>query len=426
MLAGRLPDHCEPKNSFLVDVSSTFHTCVPTPLAFISTALGVLSILSWLFAQLPQILKNHKLKSASGLSIYFLAEWLLGDLTNLLGALLTRQAAWQVVVAAYYVTVDVCLVNQYFWYEHFRPWREKRLRDAAPDYDHRGDDTLREVLIEIHQSQGRSPPSSMDEGDRKTNDQSSRSPATPKPFRNVNYSWSPKEKNTPSSSYRTIRRPPHSPSSGISPNTLLVISLIFAVLAKASAMPISSQDHTSPPDQSETVEAAGRVLSWMSTLLYLGSRLPQIYRNNKRRSTSGLSPTLFIAAFFGNLFYSSSLVANPLAWNDAPPYGLRGWADAEGNHRMTWIGLATPFFLGAAGVLAMDAILGIQFLIFGEAEAAPKVVVLRDHRGRSHWRKVSGWMRGWVPSPGPMKGGEDARPLLVAGPSGDERRYGGA
>ncbi|KAL8933824.1 MAG: hypothetical protein Q9216_006199 [Gyalolechia sp. 2 TL-2023] len=429
MPSSNLPRHCEPTTSFLVALSSNLHTCVPTPLALVSTTLGILSIISWLFAQLPQILKNYKLKSASGLSIYFLAEWLLGDLTNLLGALLTRQASWQVVVAAYYVTVDILLVAQFFWYSHYKTWQGKKLSEVDLHCNERGSGPPGELLA------GRSPslrinsPRSKDVMDRKKFDTDANSStrsksASDRPYGNLNFSWASKEKATPGSSYRTIRRPQNSPSTGVSPNTLLVVSLVFALVTNASPLHPFSQDHHNASEQLNPLETAGRILSWTSTLLYLGSRLPQIFKNHRRRSTSGLSAALFIAAFFGNLFYSTSLLANPLAWNDSPPYGLHGWADAEGSDRFTWVTLALPFFLGAAGVLIMDAIIGFQFLLFGEQEAPPPVVVMRDERGRGHWRKVSGWMRGWVPSPGPQGTEDGGRPLLQRAQSTDRRRYG--
>ncbi|KAL9034788.1 MAG: hypothetical protein Q9180_005211 [Flavoplaca navasiana] len=437
MSPATVTDHCDPTSQFLSNISTAFRTCLPTPLALLSTVLGILSIISWLFAQLPQLIKNYTLKSASGLSIYFLAEWMLGDLTNLLGALLTKQAAWQVVVAAYYVTVDVCLVGQYFWYSHYKPWRIKRLSALDLGYNDRGDGSASEPLMGMALSPETTHSSSQARMIRRSSAgrQRPETPTEPKSigkslFRNFNYSWSPKEKTTPNNSYRSIRRPPGSPSPGLSPNTLLMISFLFAILAKASPIHPLTQTHaSSTTDEGDSLETAGRILSWMSTLLYLGSRLPQILKNYRRRSTAGLSPILFIAAFFGNLFYSTSLLANPLAWNDAPPYGLHGWVGEEGSDRITWISLAIPFFLGAAGVLAMDAIVGIQFLIYGqkEAEVPVKVVVVQDERGRSHWRKVSGWMRGWVPSPSPWRGareGEDGRLLPANNIMGHERAYG--
>ncbi|KAI4271002.1 MAG: hypothetical protein L6R38_006962 [Xanthoria sp. 2 TBL-2021] len=418
-------EHCDPTSHFFFAISATFHSCIPTPLALLSSALGILSIISWLFAQLPQVVKNYKLKSASGLSIYFLAEWLLGDLTNLLGALLTRQAAWQVVVAAYYVTVDICLVTQYFWYAHYKPWRAKRLSASDLGYNDPEDGTATEPLMGMTLSPDRAPSGSKARTVGRNADGQPEPPTEPKSigkslFRNLNYSWSPKEKTTPNSSYRSIRRPHGSPSPGISPNTLLLISFLFAILAKASPIhPLNQTPATSTASESDSLETAGRIFSWMSTLLYMGSRLPQILKNYRRRSTAGLSPIMFIAAFFGNLFYSCALLANPLAWNDSPPYGLHGWVSNEGSDRITWVSLAIPFFLGAAGVLAMDSIVGVQFLMYGEkdSEAPVKVVVVPDERGRSQWRKVSGWMRGWVPSPAPRREGED-------GFLGRERGYG--
>ena len=72
----------------------------------------------------------------------------------------------------------------------------------------------------------------------------------------------------------------------------------------------------------------------------------------------------------------------------------------------------------------MDAAVGVQFLKFGEEK---KVVVVVDERGRSRWRRVSGWMRGWVPSPSPGREvvEEDERPLLQR-PLSDSGAYGAA
>ncbi len=73
-----------------------------------------------------------------------------------------------------------------------------------------------------------------------------------------------------------------------------------------------------------------------------------------------------------------------------------------------WVARAIPFWLGAAGVLVMDAIVGGQFLIYGEGVGRVEVLV-DDYdddgsgggrgRRRGRWTTVSGWMRGWVPSP---------------------------
>jgi hypothetical protein len=158
-----------------------------------------------------------------------------------------------------------------------------------------------------------------------------------------------------------------------------------------------------PPHRATPLESAGTILSWLSTVLYLGSRLPQLLKNFRRKSTAGLSPLLFVAAFCGNLFYSLALATNPCAWSDFPPYGGGGWVGLEGSDRARWVTAALPFFLGAAGVLGLDASVGVQFMLYGEGDS--KVMVVEERKGRKwRWRRVSGWMRGWIPSISEEKG----------------------
>lgn len=391
LLTATLPDHCEPTSPFLNAVSSHLHICIPTPLAAISSALGTLSIVSWLFAQLPQIYKNFQVQSTSGLSIFFLVIWCLGDASNLVGALYTRQAGWQVVVASYYVFVDIALVFQFFWYTHYKAYRMGVYDNGSHMHDS-------DRII-----QGVSPPPRGQ---------------TPAPVMNIKRS-DVKDTGVQTGSFRnpgganeklsSSRRSMYIGTSANSlptalPRTMLLASLLCAVLANAAPTekphpPISD---TSPEAIAEIV---GRVFSWMSTILYLGSRPPQLYKNWRRKSTEGLSPLLFMAAFCGNLFYSSSLLTNPNAWSDFAPYGGGGWSDKHGNERLEWIWRATPFFLGAFGVLGLDGFMGVQFLMYGDGPqgddesfiSSSTVDDRKSGRGR-RWKHVHGWMRGWIPS----------------------------
>lgn len=430
-LHSSLPDRCEPANDFLYSLSITLGSCIPTNLALVSTVLGACSIVSWLFAQLPQIYKNHKLKSTSGLSIFFLTEWLLGDVSNLLGSLLTHQATWQVIIAAYYVFVDCALCGQWLWYgllKHGRPLRP--IWNPPNDGGHvdRGPTATQTATNP-----------QTDNAALRPDDHPPGSPGRSIPhrsnpmdaFRIPNYAQSPSSTKemflgtppagTPQN--KDLRRvaASSSPMLSPSPKTLLYISLLLAILSNtAAAKHVSpfapstsptrvSLSHPRTAHHTPASEIAGKVLSWMSTVLYLGSRLPQLYQNHVRKSTAGLSPTLFAAAFFGNLFYSTSLLTNPCAWYDFAPGQGAGWVDPNGSVRADWLLRATPFFLGAAGVLIMDAAVGVQFWYFGDNEPRGRgklrddeVLEFVDHglrqRRRFRWRRVSGWMRGWVPA----------------------------
>lgn len=399
-MAALLPTYCSPTTSFLAELSSYFHTCLPTPLALLSTTLGTLSIVSWLFAQLPQIYKNYQIQSTAGLSIFFLVEWCLGDATNLLGALFTNQAAWQVVVAGYYVFVDVCLVCQYFWYTHVKPAMDGRSLHSSNSSHEGSDDDVDSIngLSPINsQFRDEAWPSPMTENS-KAKDSEASLPTTAPRLSDIAY-----EKAAPRA--MSVHLSGSSTSSWMpspSPRTLFYVSTSCALLSRANAAPAPAVSlatttiHSFAAAESPT-HFAGTILSWCSTVLYLGSRLPQLYHNFNRKSTAGLSPLLFIAAFCGNFFYSSSLLTNPNAWHDFPAHGGHGWAGPQGSDRWEWIRAAAPFWLGAAGVLLMDGMMGVQFLLYGESDEE-KIVKVRDSSGRTHWERVSGWMRGWVPS----------------------------
>lgn len=404
-----LPEHCEPASEFLTVISSRLHTCIPTALGLVSTTLGCLSILSWLFAQLPQIYKNYKLQSTAGLSVFFLVEWCLGDTANLLGAIFTRQAGWQVIIASYYVFVDVVLVIQYFWYTYVRGQGKGKIGLDSVDY--RGGDG--DIFEGIAPSEDGTISSASPE---RTWPSEPKSVGLPKS--NTTDSpqfYSPSYSNEKSSYRRSTFRRGSGSLPTVSPKTILLTSMLCAVLANASPTGSPSGPQLLEGAHESATEMAGRILSWMSTTLYLGSRLPQLYKNYRRKSTSGLSPLLFMAAFGGNFFYSASLLTNPNAWYDFPPYGGGGWADAGGNNRLEWVGRAIPFFLGAAGVLSLDALMGVQFLIYGERGAEPVVRVNDPGGGRRRWRRVSGWMRGWIPSGDREPATPDEARALLAG-----------
>lgn len=402
-----VPAHCTPTTPFLLWLSDKLDTCVPTPLAAISSALGALSILSWLFAQMPQIYKNYQIQSTAGLSIFFLTEWLLGDLTNLLGALFTKQATWQIIIASYYTFVDICLVVQFFWYTHIKPrWRGTSLHSGGSRSSEDDDSDMINSLSPINTEFSDGPlsrtemlQSKKDQKEPRKNSKKPKmdlrdapqfqavdysAPATPIPeqkFQGNGWDW----------------------TAMASPKTLLIgVAASLTTPARAAPIPVLIAFRASMPvhsrQASSSIELAGTILSWCSTLLYLGSRLPQLYKNWSRKSTAGLSPLLFFAAFCGNFFYSTSILTNPNAWNDFVPYGGNGWADEKGSDRVDWVLRATPFFLGAAGVLFMDGMMGVQFLAYGEREE--ELVKVRDSRGFSRWEKVNGWMRGWVPNIG--------------------------
>lgn len=88
----------------------------------------------------------------------------------------------------------------------------------------------------------------------------------------------------------------------------------------------------------------GSIIGWISAILYLASRVPQIVKNIQRRSTEGLSPLMFTMAVMGNLTYSISI----FMFSQEPAYLLE---------RLPWV-------VGSLGTLFFDFTTLIQFFLF--------------------------------------------------------------
>ncbi|NXA54569.1 LAAT1 protein, partial [Nothocercus julius] len=96
-------------------------------------------------------------------------------------------------------------------------------------------------------------------------------------------------------------------------------------------------------------EIIGFIIGSISSVLYLCSRLPQIYTNYKRKSTVGVSYSLFALVMLGNTLYGVSvLLKNPEPGQSQGDYVL---------HHLPWL-------VGSLGVLSLDVIISFQFLVY--------------------------------------------------------------
>ncbi|KAM6046551.1 lysosomal amino acid transporter 1 homolog isoform 2-T2 [Chlamydotis macqueenii] len=96
-------------------------------------------------------------------------------------------------------------------------------------------------------------------------------------------------------------------------------------------------------------EIIGFTIGSVSSVLYLCSRVPQIYTNYKRKSTIGVSYSLFALVMLGNLLYGLSvLLKNPEPGQGEGDYVL---------HHLPWL-------VGSLGVLSLDVVISFQFLAY--------------------------------------------------------------
>ncbi|KAM1078905.1 hypothetical protein ACFX2J_013644 [Malus domestica] len=99
---------------------------------FMSLALGVISVLTWGVAEIPQIITNYKAKSTHGLSLAFLMTWILGDLFNLFGCLLEPATLpTQYYTAMFYTATTSVLSAQTIYYRYIYPRLKYNLKKGS-------------------------------------------------------------------------------------------------------------------------------------------------------------------------------------------------------------------------------------------------------------------------------------------------------
>jgi len=266
-----------------------FAECVSTNTQIAAFYLGLLSIVCWIGAQIPQIYLNYRSgKAEESLSPLFITQWLLGDATNFLGALLSHQLMTQIATAGYFCFIDVVLIAQYMYY-----WKKNKVTFQDLTNSLRLPcvlvlGTLTCTVVPLHIAQGGSVISGGGVG-----------------------------------------------------RSLLGSHISFFENA---------------------TDEAGYFLGVMSAILYISSRLPQIYHTFRRKRADGLSPLMFILAVLGNLTYAMGI----LLYDQSEGFIL---------HKLPWL-------VGSIGTLVFDGIIIVQFSMYkdsGYTRLADQEGLLSEH-----------------------------------------------
>lgn len=332
---------------------------------------GVLLLLVWLFAQLPQIIENHLNESVDGVSMAFLACWIGGDVTNLIGCILTGALPFQKLLAAYYCFID-CILSLQFWYYTTVYPRQR-----------------------VHHNLLQSP-NMM----RPVNSRHNSHPARTNRFQD-----------TPDLHYlleNPMSRTHHRKGSFV--QRLMLATLLSGSAGKAAAAPVAPETPAGEKDPYREIwaqitsffsllwtslatasfekETVGVYSAWLCSALYLSLRTPQIYKNLRNRSTKGISPWLFVCTMAGNAFYTISVVSDLYLLAKVDEYmGESKFHDV--------LRAQMPFIVGSAGTVVFDAIILGQCWVysgFGGSRKSSYVSSAGSHRAtpRSIKKKRSG------------------------------------
>ncbi|XP_044290514.1 lysosomal amino acid transporter 1 homolog [Varanus komodoensis] len=242
--------------------------CVGNAWEYWSVVIGLISIVCFLFAALPQLYvayKNGKVDQA--LSLGFLVCWISGDLTNFIGCYLTNQLPIQSITAIFYINMDVIMISQFVYYK----LKNQKVAKCGIN------------------------------------------------LKNCCIAW--------------------------------VLMCIILCLFLPSQLLLGKQAQATLLGTSEKshgmMEMSGFICGYISCAFYLGSRIPQLYKNFQRRSTEGTSYLLFALAMMGNCTYGLSIVLKMPSTQYL--MGLYFW------HHLPWL-------IGSFGVLFLDILITAQFI----------------------------------------------------------------
>nr|XP_043615679.1 seven transmembrane protein 1-like [Erigeron canadensis] len=272
---------------------------------WISLILGLLSVVSWGVAEVPQIITNYKEKSSEGLAVGLLLTWILGDLFNVFGCLLEPATLpTQYYTAVLYLVTTLALASQAAYYGYTSK-RQAHKRIIIQNHDN-----AQEALI------GRQfPPASET-----------------KTMLCVVFTMTiflcTYNIQVEKSSYLSL-------NSKTQHNGIVI--QVGRKLLQASGSLLEGSDGIRSI-------GIGTFLGWGMATIYIGGRLPQIFLNIRRGNVQGLNPLMFIFALVGNSAYVYSILVSSMEWSKINPN--------------------LPWVVEATGCVMLDTFILIQFVYF--------------------------------------------------------------
>jgi hypothetical protein len=262
----------------------------------------------------------------------------------------------QIILAVYYTIADIVLLGQCFYYRGFT-WRDEVIPPAKPITEEPSERTRL-----LHPGNNDAPLRRERRSSNWSNvDATHLSPATP---------------------LLDARKPSDPPNiENQKPTTRLQATLfnIFAVLMVCAAGilgwwisnrsqggPQYGHGHSEkrPAEEEDDIlqfSLWGQIFGYFCAVLYLGSRVPQILLNYRRKSTDGVSILFFLFACIGNLTYVLSIFA--FEGRCRGPYGKCERGEAARLYGR-YILVNASWLAGSLGTLFLDLGIFAQFILY--------------------------------------------------------------
>lgn len=343
----------------------------------LSGICGSISIACWVVVFSPQIIENFRRASTDGLSVVFIIIWLAGDVFNILGLMLQGGTlATMLILAVYYTLADIVLLAQVFYYRGFTLSDE--IKRPEEDHNTMPNGETRPLLPNgygndhLHRDSSERRGSSISALRKHISnvDGTHLSPATP-------LIDAPDPKN-PSALENS------KPTSNLKSFILNTFAILIVIAAGVLGWYItqSSRRHkrhhvkASEPEPLE-FDLWGQIFGYFCAVLYLGSRVPQLLLNYRRKSTEGVSLLFFLFACIGNLTYDMSIFAySPIC--HTPGHCA---ADEASAIYARYVLINASWIAGSLGTLVLDLAIFCQFFLYMKKDGNDDEVVAVEEGG---------------------------------------------
>lgn len=323
----------------------------------LSSVFGSISFACWMILMVPQLVEQWRLKTVDGISPLFLLIWSTGDVFNLIGSLWAGLLPEVILIACWFLFADLFTLAFYLYisvvYDKKRKARAERRRRSSNTAVIVDDESLLLGEHAIHYEHEVQVPEHGDLEYGATNNGNSKHQLQQNNAYHQHHQHHHKHQHehanrrkSQSSTLEDIIYEPENHSIFVK-YTLPILLVICAGTFGSILSPNKTESSPSPPSSNPSPSQnmlGPQILGYLSAVLYLTARLPQIYHNYKKKSTKGLSLLFFLFTMLGNITYSLQIVVYR--------------CDSE------YLMLNLSWLLGSFGTIAEDIAIVTQFYLY--------------------------------------------------------------
>lgn len=281
---------------------------------------------------MPQLIEQWKLKSADGIAIGTVLIWVLGDISNLIGAVWAHLLTPVILLGVWFCFLDTSLLASYGYYTYIFPKSHRTLHVPI------GEQTS---LLNTNTNTNTNDP----ENQANINDAPAEQPNTQN--RRSSHKSSKSRRRSTAQSLAVA-------SSHWSITKKYIFPLVFVSLAGLLGYLASNHSDPAPAPPDQEIKFGPQFFGYLSAACYLGARIPQIIYNHQRKSVYGLSLLFIMFSTFGNLTYALQILFY--------------------RSDLAYLKLNASWLIGALGTIAEDFIIFLQFFIYKDTSKDDEVV----------------------------------------------------